>query len=57
MNRERQDNEDEIFGKLEAAELKSLPQRQKYRLKCEINKLFLTKNYKTKMLLITVSEV
>ena len=38
MNHERQDNEDEIFGKLEAAELKSLPQRQKYRLKREINK-------------------
>ena len=44
MNDERQDDEDDLFGKLVAAELKSLPQRQKYRLKHEINNLVF--NYK-----------
>ena len=39
MNDEKQDDEDDLFGKLVAAELKSLPQRQKYRLKHEINNL------------------
>ena len=37
MNYEKQDDEDDLLGKLVAAELKSLPQRQKYRLKHEIN--------------------
>ena len=44
MNNEKQDDEDDLFGKLVAAELKSLPQRQKYRLKHEINSLIF--NYK-----------
>ena len=44
MNDERQDDEDDLFGKLVAAELKSLPWRQKYRLKHEINNLAF--NYK-----------
>ena len=44
MNDEKQDDEDVLFGKLVAAELKSLPQRQKYRLKHEINNLII--NYK-----------
>ena len=44
MNDEKQDDEDDLFGKLVAAELKSLPQRQKYRLKHEINNLIF--NYK-----------
>ena len=39
MNDEKQDDEDPLFGKLMAAELKSLLQRQKYRLKHEINNL------------------
>ena len=39
MNDEKQDDEDHLFGKLVAAELKSLLQRQKYRLKHEINNL------------------
>ena len=44
MNDEKQDDEDDLLGKLVAAELKSLPQRQKYRLKHEINNLIF--NYK-----------
>ena len=36
-NNEKQDDEDDLFGELVAPELKSLPQRQKYRLKPEIN--------------------
>ena len=39
MNDAKQDDEDELFRKLVAAGLKSLPQRQKYRLKHEINNL------------------
>ena len=39
MNDEKQGNEDDLFGKLVAVELKSLPQRQKYGLKHEINNL------------------
>ena len=39
MNDEKQGNEDDLFGKLVAVELKSLPQRQKDRLKHEINNL------------------
>ena len=44
LNNEKQDDEDDLFGKLVAAELKSLPKRQKYRLKHEINNLIF--NYK-----------
>ena len=33
MNGEKQDGEDDLFGKLVAVKLKSLPQREKYRLK------------------------
>ena len=39
MNDEKQDGEDDLFGKLVAAKLKSLPQTGKYRLKHEINNL------------------
>ena len=39
MDDSKQDDEDELFRKLVAAELKRLPQRQKYRLKHEINNL------------------
>ena len=39
MNDEKQDGEDDLFGKLVAAKLKSLPQKGKYRLKHEINNL------------------
>ena len=38
-NDKMQDDEDDLFGKLVAAGLKSLLQRQKYRLKHEINNL------------------
>ena len=41
---EKQDDEDDLFGKLVAAELKKLPERQKYKLKHEINNLMY--NYK-----------
>ena len=51
MNDEKQDDEDDLFGKLVADELKSLAKRQKYRLKHEIN------NLKTKTMLINVSQV
>ena len=44
MNDEKQNDEDDLFGKLAAAELKSLPKMQKYRLKREINNLIF--NYK-----------
>ena len=57
VNDEKQDDEDALFGKLVAAELKSSPQRQKYRLKHEINNFNLTINYKTKTMLIIVSKV
>ena len=40
----KQDDEDDLFGKLVAAELKKLPERQKFRLKHEINNLIY--NYK-----------
>ena len=39
MNDEKQDDKDVLSGKIVAAELKSLPKRQKYRLKHEINNL------------------
>ena len=41
---EKQDDEDDLFGKLVAAELKKLPERQKYKLKHDINNLMY--NYK-----------
>ena len=44
MNNEKRDDEDDLFGKLVAAEFKGLPQRKKYRLKHEINSLIF--NYK-----------
>ena len=44
MQDEKQDDEDDLFGKLVVAELKSLPKMQKYRLKHEINTLIF--NYK-----------
>ena len=48
MNDEDQDNEDDLFKKLVATELKGLPRMQKYRLKHEI---------KNKTVLIIVSKV
>ena len=40
MNGEKQDGEDDLFGKLVAVELKSLPQREKYRLKHKLTTSF-----------------
>ena len=40
MKNEKQVDKDDVFGELVAAELKSLPQKQEYRLKPEINNLF-----------------
>ena len=44
LSDEKQDDEDDLFGKLVAAELKKLPEWRKYRLKHEINNLIY--NYK-----------
>ena len=40
MNGEKQDGEDDLFGKLVAVKLKSLPQREKYRLKHKLTTSF-----------------
>lgn len=40
MKNEKQVDKDDVFGELVTAALKSLPQKEKYRLKPEINNLF-----------------